>query len=220
MPTSAEVNASPVTIEPAQEVQVVIPKPPVVEVKPPAPKTQEELIALDPRWDLRRIVTPQTPQPVTPNGDPGIGQWIPPNATQRTVVDNSSPMIVKGGKPVMVRYKTPPNVVDGKIIKVTGLTGGNVKVGMRIWLSTDPRSKYSDVPAACRAVGSGSPAIAMASRKEVAIASEGGKITQESMNYCEVQPNTLCYLGIEFDENVTGVSSQFLVSEDMMPSLS
>lgn len=134
--------------------------------------------------------------------------------------DNYNGFRLGGGKTLMVRYRTPSTVADGKGIKVGAWNGGNVGVGMLIWLSADPTSTYSNASQYCKAAESGSPAIATASRGTITSSiTYWGKTMQVTRNYCALRPNTLYYFGIKFDEAVSGAAARFQIDEMNPPFL-
>jgi hypothetical protein len=170
--------------------------------------------------------TASTPAPVSSTDDPliGGGLWVPPNMTNRTVADQSGystdkfsyvPGCLNGaftsastsgcalkssfegqingvpysatigsGKQLVLRYKTPATLSTiTKNIKARGYDGGNVGVSMRVWLSTNPTATYDSVPTACKQTSTTNPTI----------------YTGTTATYCQLQPNTVYYYGIEVD---------------------
>jgi hypothetical protein len=149
------------------------------------------------------------------------GQYATDPSSGCAAKDNFNGLGMGSGKTLMVRYKTPSTVADGKGLKVSAWNGGNVGVGMRIWLSTDPTSTYSSASQYCKAAASDTPSIATASQEAVTTSIRTWTGTRTTTSYyCALQPNTLYYFGIEFSETVSGAAARFQIDEmsaDFLP---
>jgi hypothetical protein len=127
--------------------------------------------------------------------------------TSRTVTMGS-------GKQLVLRYKTPATIMDGKGIKVSAWNGGNVSVNMKIWLSTSPTASYDAVSTTCRAQETTTPSISTASKESITTTTTvWGTTSTTTRYYCQLAPNTLYYFGIEFPEAVSGLAARFQVDE-------
>lgn len=106
-----------------------------------------------------------------------------------------------GGKQVVLRYKTPATITDNKIIKVTAWNGQNVAANMRVWLSTSPTATYDSVSAACKQTSAGLPSITTGSVTNGFISTVFfGSVINTPVTYCKLDPNTVYYFGIEYDD--------------------
>jgi hypothetical protein len=125
------------------------------------------------------------------------------------------------GKQLVLRYKTPSTLTNGKTIKVTGWNGGSVGVNMRIWLSTDALATYDNTSDICKSSGTVTPAITTgAVDSAVTTTYVFGKPKYTTTYYCKLDPNKVYYFGMEFNEAVSGLGGKFQVDElsaDFLP---
>lgn len=116
-------------------------------------------------------------------------------------------MTLGSGKQLVLRYKTGSSVADGKSIRARGYDGGNVGVKMRIWLSTSPTATYASVAStspSCATTSTTLPTITTGSVASKTVTTTNGWFTSTStVNYCKLNPNTVYYFGIEYDEAIT-----------------
>lgn len=126
---------------------------------------------------------------------------------------NAGVVRLGSGKELVLRYKTPSTLTNGKTIKVSAWNGGSVGVNMRIWLSTDPLATYGSVSEYCKATGTVTPIIATGAEASVTTSKTVfGKTTYTTSNYCKLEANTVYYFGIGYDE---AVSTRFQVDESI-----
>lgn len=170
-----------------------------------------------------RTVADQSSSSMSVSYVPGClnGQLAKDSSSGCAVNDNYSGVRLGSGKELVLRYKTPSSVTNGKNIKVGAWNGGNVGVNMRIWLSKDPTATYASVPEVCKASSSASPSITTGAETRVTTTSTAwGKTTTTTKDYCKLDPNAVYYLGIAFDEARTGSGARFQVDEmsaDFLP---
>lgn len=118
-----------------------------------------------------------------------------------------------GGNQLVLRYKTPATITNNKVVKVTDWNGSNVSVNMRVWLSKSATDTYANVPAECKQTSSGVPSIFTGSVTNGFITTSGwGGTTSTPVTYCKLDPNTVYYFGIEYDETNV-VTPRFQVQE-------
>ncbi len=104
------------------------------------------------------------------------------------------------GKTVLIRYKTKPTITNGKDIRVRSHDGDTVKVKMRVWLSTDPRSLYSNVSGSCKNTSNVMPVVNTGNVTDFNNSYEFlGKIVDNWVQYCKLEPNTVYYFAMEHD---------------------
>lgn len=126
------------------------------------------------------------------------------------------------GKQLVLRYRTPAVIQDGKHMSVGAWNGDNVRVNMKIWLSTSPTATYASVPAACKDQKSSHPRIMTGSGDSFVQSGKTWKTgtTNTAVPSCKLLPNTVYYFGMEFPNYVSGPDARFQVDEMFTPFMS